>query len=433
MAVEGWKSIDLGSCCKIRRGITYTQKDLSSEKEGLPYLNMKSFKKDGGYNEVGLKFYSGEYKDKDLIKDNTLLIANTDLTPNGDILGLPALTPEGIGAALFSHHVTGIDLPNFLYKKFVYYYLCSAEYREQVRKISRGTTVQMLDRKAFEKMTVPLPSIQEQKKIAEILESVDDAIAKTETVIAQTERVKQGLLQQLLTRGIGHTKFKQSPLGEIPESWEVKNLREVCFDGKGLQTGPFGSQLHAHEYVEDGVPVIMPKDLINGVISSTSAAKITKEKVEALSKHILYEGDVIFSRRGDVGRCALISDDDGDVICGTGCLRARPNKHMIYSGYLIKYLHLPIVQDWIKENAVGQTMPNLNTEILGKILISVPSLEEQKTIFLTIQSLDTYILRQRSSLIIYHQLKTGLMSDLLTGRVRVNVDDSASNRSEEAA
>ncbi len=106
---------------------------------------------------------------------------------------------------------------------------------------------------------VLLPPLLEQKKIAEVLESVDEAIAKTEAVIAQTERVKQGLLQQLLTRGIGHTKFKQTDLGEIPESWEVGIVGDL---GK-IVTGKTPSTANA-DFWGDAVPFITPGDLHDG-------------------------------------------------------------------------------------------------------------------------------------------------------------------------
>ncbi len=103
----------------------------------------------------------------------------------------------------------------------------------------------------------------------------------------------------------------------------VGSLRDVC--SGNLQTGPFGSQLHAHEYVATGIPVLMPKDLIDHRADLVSAAKISPEKADSLGKHVLKSGDLLFSRRGDVTRFALIDSDSEGALCGTGCLKARPN------------------------------------------------------------------------------------------------------------
>ena len=135
------------------------------------------------------------------------------------------------------------------------------------RGYSQGLVNDTLNLKfeSFSQIEIILPPIQEQKKIVAILCSVDDAIQATQAVIDQTRRVKQGLLQQLLTRGIGHTRFKQTEIGEIPQSWELTTLGKIT-NKNSLQTGPFGSQLHASEYIESGIPetfyyFLMVKDI----------------------------------------------------------------------------------------------------------------------------------------------------------------------------
>lgn len=112
----------------------------------------------------------------------------------------------------------------------------------------------------------------------------------------------------------------------LPKGWKVITLNEVC--NGDLKTGPFGSQLHAYEYTEEGVPVLMPKDLIKYRANIESAAKISSERAAELAQHKLKKGDILFSRRGDVARFALIDELSEGALCGTGCLKARPsNKH----------------------------------------------------------------------------------------------------------
>lgn len=106
-------------------------------------------------------------------------------------------------------------------------------------------------------------------------------------------------------------------------NWEQKVLGDIS---TSIQTGPFGSQLHQSDYSDEGIPVVMPKDLIRGMVSEESIAQISKEHVERLSKHKIKAGDILYSRRGDVGKCAFASEREIGWICGTGCLKVSVDR-----------------------------------------------------------------------------------------------------------
>ena len=163
-------------------------------------------------------------------------------------------------------------------------------------------------------------TLREVLKIAAILSSLDDAIEKTQAVIDQVQVVKRGLMQELLTRGLPgrHTRFKQTEIGEIPEEWDFLPLRAMAASDRGLQTGPFGSQLHASDYVINGVPVLMPQDMMNGYVSDAFCARIADERAAELSRHRVQAGDILFARRGDLGRAGLITRHEEGWLCGTG-------------------------------------------------------------------------------------------------------------------
>ena len=203
----------------------------------------------------------------------------------------------------------------------------------------------------------------------------------------------------------------------VPEGWKLTSLGEVC-EGY-LQTGPFGSQLHAHEYVEAGIPVLMPKDLIKCRAQLDGAAKITEVKAQSLKKHFLKSGDLLFSRRGDVSRFALIDESTKDTICGTGCLKARPSdKHS--SSFLSYFLQKDSVKKWLGQNAVGQTMPNMNTEILSELpLMSASSRQEEEKIAQILFTWDKVITTTEQLLVNSQQQKKALMQQLLTGKKRL--------------
>jgi type I restriction enzyme, S subunit len=173
----------------------------------------------------------------------------------------------------------------------------------------------------------------------------------------------------------------ESAIYPYPESWELLTLGELCNRGGGdIQTGPFGSQLHAADYVDEGIPSIMPKNISVDGISTEDIARIKKEDAGRLSKYLVTKGDIIYSRRGDVEKCALISQKESGWLCGTGCLRVRLGKTEVNSEYIHAYLSHPQIREWIVRNAVGATMPNLNTSILNSVPILIPPNNERKII-----------------------------------------------------
>ncbi|HDY7904961.1 restriction endonuclease subunit S [Vibrio vulnificus] len=203
----------------------------------------------------------------------------------------------------------------------------------------------------------------------------------------------------------------------VPNGWKLTSLGEVC--SGSLQTGPFGSQLHAHEYTHEGVPVLMPKDLINYRANNESAAKIPEHRADDLKKHTLQSGDLLFSRRGDVARFALIESDYPRSLCGTGCLKATPNK--AHSPLFLSYfLQKNAVKKWLEQNAVGQTMPNMNTAILAELpLMVASSREEEDKIAKILSTWDKAITTTEKLIESSKQQKKSLMQQLLTGKKRL--------------
>jgi len=178
-------------------------------------------------------------------------------------------------------------------------------------------------------------------------------------------------------------------------------LGDICQQQGGtIQTGPFGSQLHASDYTATGTPVVMPVNLIDGNISEQDIARISGEMVEKLARHKLKPGDIVFSRRGDVTRFALVSERETGWLCGTGCLKVSVGKPMLATPeFIAATLASPESKEWLVRHAVGATMPNLNTGILGGIPVTLPPLEEQRAIAETLGALDNRIdnLRQTNA------------------------------------
>ena len=180
--------------------------------------------------------------------------------------------------------------------------------------------------------------------------------------------------------------------GEIPDHWEFTTLGEICQRGGGnIQTGPFGSQLHASDYVPVGVPSIMPTNIGENRIVEDGIVRITEEDANRLGQHRLRAGDIIYSRRGDVEKRALIREREEGWFCGTGCLKVRLGSGVVDPLFASLFLGHPAIREWIVRHAVGATMPNLNTTIMSAVPFALPPLAEQKAIAAVLGALDDKI------------------------------------------
>ncbi|SDL17728.1 type I restriction enzyme, S subunit [Franzmannia pantelleriensis] len=337
---------------------------------------------------------------------------------------------NGIGYGSTEFHVLRAKADNS--PRYIFHLSQSSSLRLKAEASMIGSAGQKrVPSEFFKKHRVFAPGAAEQCLIARILDTLDTQIQKTEALIAKLEKVKEGLLHDLLTRGIdekGRLRpspeqapelYKESPLGLIPREWSVSTLGQRLSQYGGLiQTGPFGSQLHAEEYVSEGVPVVMPQDMRDIEVSKENIAQITEERAEDLARHRVGEGDLLFSRRGDLSRCSFMSASNKGWLCGTGCLLLRPTEH-IDGFWLANIYKLSTIQSQVYGMAVGSTMVNLNSTILTNIVIPFPVFQEQSQIAEAIRSSKNKIFEEKNILSKLQLQKTGLMDDLLTGRVRV--------------
>ena len=171
-------------------------------------------------------------------------------------------------------------------------------------------------------------------------------------------------------------------------SWEKVKLGDISAN---IQTGPFGSQLHQSDYSEEGTPVVMPKDLVAGHISEASIARVSDDHVSRLNRHKIQVGDILYSRRGDVGRCAFATEYEKGWLCGTGCLRVTIDTERAVPKFVFYQLQKAETIGWVEKHAVGSTMLNLNTSILSNVPVELPPIAEQKRIVEILSAFDSLI------------------------------------------
>jgi len=170
--------------------------------------------------------------------------------------------------------------------------------------------------------------------------------------------------------------------------WKKVKLGDIA---SAIQTGPFGSQLHQSDYSDKGTPVIMPKDIVCGKIDISTIARVESHHVERLSRHKINEGDILYARRGDVGKCAYTDKSQTGWLCGTGCLRVTIDNAKAMPEFVFFQLQKKDTIGWVEKHAIGATMLNLNTSILSDVPIELPTLSTQHRIANILSRYDSLI------------------------------------------
>jgi type I restriction enzyme S subunit len=272
-----------------------------------------------------------------------------------------------------------------------------------------------IKRSALRDFTAPIPPLPEQKRIAGVLGGVDAAIEATKAVITQTKKLKQGLLQTLLTRGINHTKFKPSPLGQIPEGWETLSGEKLFKLGGGHSPSDI-------TFSDDGDCLFIKVEDMNHPENKNfivrSSLKFHRNE-QKKNLNIYPAGTVVFAKRG-----AAISKNRVRILSFPGTV--DPNMMCLQSQKLLA----PYIQEYLAylglDNIADTTsVPQINNKHLYPLLFPLPPLHEQKAIAEIFESVDNQLTAETTKLTSLQQLKKGLMHDLLTGKVRVAIEQSA--------
>lgn len=258
----------------------------------------------------------------------------------------------------------------------------------------------------YQNSKIAIPSKKEQEKIAEILSAVDEKIEKVEKQIEQAEQLKKALMQELLTKGIGHAEFKDSTLGKIPINWDVKKFKEVSTVNQGLQIAI------SDRFLEPG-----PNRYLYITIQYLNTLK-DAEYIENPQKSVICtKDDVLMTRTGNTG--IVITNVEG--VFHNNFFRINFDKNILQKDYLVHYLKRDKMKKLMLAYAGLTTIPDLNHGDFYAIPILVPPLSEQQKIAEILSSADEKIEILQNKKSEYEKLKKGLMQKLLTGQIRVRV------------
>ncbi len=317
------------------------------------------------------------------------------------------------GACAYAGYLVRFVFDHNQNPRFYFYLTKSSAFTEWINKSAIEATIGNVNAQKYSNLITPVPPLQEQNTIVAYLDCetarLDTLTATLEHLLALLAEKRWTLIMRAVTRGLEpDVPLRDSGvewLGEIPRHWQIARLKSLC---DSLQTGPFGSQLHAEEYIDHGIPVINPAHLVDNKIVPDYSVSVNEWMADYLSMHKLEVGDIVFARRGEIGRCGLVTEKEAGWLCGTGSLRARPNKEIINPEYLIWLITNSFASTWLSLMAVGTTMSNLNTAIVGDLPLPVPPLTEQNRIVAFINQNITHL----DGL----QIALGKMNDLLYER-----------------
>lgn len=411
---DSWEWIKLGNVCTIARGGSPRpiKEYITTEADGVNWIKIGDTEKNGKY----ICATSEKIKPSGVSKSR-MVHAGDFLLTNSMSFGRPyILKVDGCihdGWLVISQSAEIFD------QDYLYWLLSSNyAYMQFCGKVSGGV-VKNLNSDKVSNSVVPLPPLAEQKrivaKIEEFLPYVDRyaaAYEKLEQFNAKfPEDMKKSILQyaiqgklveQRAEEGTGEELYRQiqaekkrlikegkikkeKPLPEIaedeipfdiPESWRWVRFSEIM---STMSTGPFGSMLHKTDYIEKGIPLVNPANMVNGKIVPSDKMMISEATRRRLSSYILHAGMIVLGRRGEMGRCAVVTEKEDGWLCGTGSFFMEPSMSL-YVYYVVSLFSSPYVKFYLGGESVGTTMSNLNHTILSKMPIPLPPLAEQRRI-----------------------------------------------------
>ena len=325
-------------------------------------------------------------------------------------------------------YITGnsMCLDNLSREVSKFYLFYATQYRTFSDVIS-GSAQPQITGEGLKKVSLPIPPLPEQKKIASILTSVDEVIENTQKQIDKLQDLKKATMNELLTKGIGHTEFKDSELGRIPKSWGVYSVQELLHNGTLLtmKDGNHGAQYpRSSEFQRSGVPFLAASSISEeGVFEIDQLPCLSSERAKSLRIPCAIGGDVILTHNATVGRVTIIPQDVKEIIVSTSTTYYRVNGKIMSNEYLKCFLEGNPFQSQL-QRVMGQTTRN-QVPITAQRLLSIalpPTLDEQMYISQVISSLSQKLVTNAIKLQKTQSLKKSLMQDLLTGKVRVSVN-----------
>jgi type I restriction enzyme S subunit len=374
---------------------------------GIPLIRVDNINKDGSFNPNNLVYITEEKWEK--LKRSAIFPGDILLAKTGATIGKVCLFPESFEKGLIASSCAKISIDSSkAHNRYIFYFLLSNFGYFQILALATGSTRPTINLTPIGKVKVAVPkNIKEQQKIAEILSIVDKAIQRTDEIITKTERLKKGLMQELLTKGIGHKEFKNTEIGRIPKEWEVVKLGD-----KELVEIIMGQSPPSSTYNREGkgLPFLQGKMEFGDIYPSPIMYCSQPIKIAE-------PNDILISVRAPVGDVNIAPYK---LCIGRGLAAIRFNlnraSHWFYFYYFQK------IKNFLENLGKGSTFKAITKEDLENLKVPYPPLCEQQKIAEILSTLDKRLEIERKEKAKLERIKQGLMDLLLTGKVRVRIE-----------
>lgn len=405
--MEGWPRFSLRQVTsKIGSGATPRGGEAAYKLEGIPLIR-------------SLNVHDGEFRSRKLayIDDEQALQLNNAIIERGDVLlnitgasiARCCVAPHTYLPARVNQHVAILrPKRDRLVSEFLCYVLTSPACKTELLATGeQGATRQALTKGQLQDYVVAVPPLAEQERIVAIL---DEAFAGIATATAHAERNVRNARELFQT-------VLQSTFEQKGEGWVETTIGKGT---GGVFTGPFGSLLHKKDYVENGIPLVNPAHITDTGIIPDTRKTVTSATAKRLSGYVMRKGDIVIGRRGEMGRCAVVTGREDGWLCGTGSFFIKPAESIV-PGFLMNYLRSEGARQKLDQIAGGAVMKNLSNTALSNLKISLPTPKIQEEIVDKLDTLATYTQRlesiYRHKLVALGQLRLTILQRAFSGGI----------------
>ena len=353
---EGWTYKKLGEVCDKSQNINWNK---VSEEKQYAYIDLSSVDREclSVINPQIINKTNAPSRAKQIVETGDVIFATTRPT-----LRRTCVIGEDYNGQICSTGFCVLRPQKQVLSKWIFYNIQNDGFYSYIEPLQTGANYPAVADSVVKDYNIPVPSLSEQQSIVAELDKINELISLKKAQLSDLDSLAQSIFYDMFGDPI-----------ENEKGWKVKKLGEIS----SVKTGPFGSMLHKEDYISNGIPLVNPIHVKDYRVIADMNFTISEEKARELNAYILRKNDVIFARRGDIGRCAVISDKENGYLCGTGSLFVRFEQEVIpqYIMYIIRS------SSFIKElisKAKGATMLNLNSTTIASLGIPLPPLSLQQ-------------------------------------------------------